>query len=353
MRLLYLYPEEWTGKRAREVHTHATCTALAKQGVDVTLVTAGGLVENVAANAGLHVVNLSRKLGPIRSATIFKRRFHRWLRTQPRFDWAYIIHLKAAAMLVHEHVMPYAYETHEIFSQTPQRNEARQIRLHELERHVISGAALRVATSAPLAAALSTWFVLPKDFTVAPNAGGAPLERSVAASEGPFIYCGSIADWKGLDLVILAARDAKVPLKIVGGTKEEWQRLGAKIDTSGIDWLPRVPPGRVSDVLKSARAGLIPTQPETPSGRYSCPMKIFDYARCGLPVISTALPSLQSLDVGSWCTQVAPATREAWTDALKQFRFDSAQAEEARIWSADHTWAKRAEILIASLKSHR
>ena len=45
MRLLYLYPEEWTGRRAREAHTLSTCAALAREGVDVTLVTAGGLRE--------------------------------------------------------------------------------------------------------------------------------------------------------------------------------------------------------------------------------------------------------------------------------------------------------------------
>ena len=313
MRLLYLYPEEWTGYRAREVHTLSTCAALAQQGVDVTLVTAGGLskmrdhLRDVAGDAeipNLHLVALSRTLGPIRSAMIFKRRFHGWLRTQKKFDWAYIIHLKAANMLLHEHVMPYAYEAHEIFAQTPQKNEARGIKLHELERQVVSGATLRIATSAALASALSTWFAVPNDFTIVPNAGLPPLTHGVGAPEGPIVYCGSIANWKGLDLVINAARDAQVPLKIVGGTKEEWQKLSEHFDTSGIVWQARVPLTDLSQVLVGARAGLIPTQPETPSGRYSCPMKLFDYARCGLPVITTALPSLQSLDLGSWCTQV-------------------------------------------------
>ncbi len=45
MRLLYLYSEEWTGRRAREVHTLSTCVALARAGVKVTLVTAGGQAE--------------------------------------------------------------------------------------------------------------------------------------------------------------------------------------------------------------------------------------------------------------------------------------------------------------------
>lgn len=358
MRLLYLYPEEWTGRRAREVHTLSTCAALARSGVDVTLVTAGGLPEmrdhlaNVAGAAeiaGLHLVALSRAFGPIRSATIFKHHFHAWKRKQPHFDWAYIIHLKAAAMLVHEHVMPYAYESHEIFAQTPNKRVQAQIKLHELERHVLSGATSRIATSAALAGALSTWFALPNDFTVIPNAGLPPLERGVGSPNGPFIYCGSLADWKGLDLLIHASREAQVPLKIVGGSAEDWRKLGQQVETVGIEWQPRVAVTDLPQALVGARAGLISTQPETASGRYSCPMKLFDYARCGLPVISTALPSLPSLDVGAWCVPVVEPTRAAWVAALKVFRYEAAQAEAARKWSASHTWEQRAEKIKLAL----
>jgi glycosyltransferase involved in cell wall biosynthesis len=360
MRLLYLYPEEWTGRRAREVHTLATCAALARAGIEVTLVTAGGLtvlrghlrdIADAEQIPNLQLAALTRAVGPIRSAAIFRHHFHRWLRTRPKFDWAYIIHLKAAAMLVREHVMPYAYEAHEIFAQTPQKSAARQKRLHELERHVLSGAALRVATSAALAAALGTWYAMPDDFVIVPNAGREPLDHGVGAPDGPFVYCGSIADWKGLDLVIHAARDAQVPLKIVGGTEAEWKRLGKEVDTSGVIWQPRLPLAGLPQVLAGARAGLIPTNPATPSGAYSCPMKLFDYARCGLPIVTTALPSLQSLAVGSWCAQVPSPTRSAWSEALKNFRYDARLADSARKWSGLHTWSQRAGLLKAALRT--
>ena len=358
MRLLYLYPEEWTGRRAREIHTLSTCAALAGCGVDVTLVTAGGLpqmrdnLSNIAGKAevdGLHLVALSRALGPIRSASIFRHHFHGWRSTQPRFDFAFIIHLKAAGMLIHEHVMPYAYEAHEIFAQTPQRSPTKQKRLHELERQVLSGAALRIATSAPLAQALSTWFAIPNDFAIVPNAGTAPLENPVSTPDGPFGYCGSIADWKGIDLIINASREARVPLKIIGGTDPEWRKLSREIDTVDIAWQARVPLADLPLALDCARAGLIPTQPETPSGRYSCPMKLFDYARCGLPVISTALPSLQSLAVGSWCSQVPTSTQSAWVEALKGFRYAPEQAAASLAWAGNHTWTQRAELLKSEL----
>jgi glycosyltransferase involved in cell wall biosynthesis len=353
MSLLYLYPEEWTGRRAREVHTLSTCVALARGGRSVTLVTAGGaeplrahLREIAGADAapGLELVALSRNLGPIRSSEIFSFHLRKWLRNRPSFREAFVIHLKAARMLQDEG-LPYTFEAHEIFSETPQKNPRRQRALEALEQSALEKADRRVATSRALAEALRLRYGLPDDFVVVPNAGLPPLERSVALADGPFVYCGSIADWKGLDLMIEAARRAGVPLKIIGGSNEEWRQLGARCDVRAIVWKPRVSLEEIPNVLAGARAGLIPTLPESGSGRYSCPMKLFDYARCGLQVLSTALPSLESLDVGSWCSEVEESTVEGWIEALRHFRPDAGEEEAALRWSAGHTWADRVRLL--------
>jgi hypothetical protein len=352
MRLLYLHPEEWTGRRSREAHALSTCAALAESGVDVTLVTAGGeqeLLDHLldVADApevpGLHLVALPHTLGPIQSTSIFSRNFAHWMRKRRPFDLAFTPDLKAGLILIQAGI-PYAYEAHEIVAQTPQ-NTARQRMLHKLEAQVLAAAALNVATSAPLAVALNTWFALSKDFAIVPNAGLPPLGAGVGAPDGPFVYCGSIAEGNDLAGVMQAARDTQVPLKIVGGTEEEWRMLGEQLDTDGIEWRSRVPLNELPEVLAGARAGLIPTNPDAPSGEFSCPMKLFDYARCGLPVISTALPALQSLDVGPWCAQIPSPARVAWMEALRHFRHEADHAEAARAWSGEHTWAKRAELL--------
>jgi hypothetical protein len=352
MRLLYLYPEGWTGRQAREIQTLSTCVALAQSGVDVTLITGGGEAEiqdhlfDVAESVdvpGLRITALSRTLGPVESTSIFNRNFSYWLRTQPAFDLAYTVHLKAGPILTQAGI-PYAYEAHGILAQAPQ-SVARQHTLHKLEGQVLPAAKLLIATSAALALALRTWYGLSQDFAIVPNAGLPPLKRVLSSPNGPLVYCGSIADEKNLSGVIQAARDTQSPLKIVGGTEEEWRLLGEKIDTSGITWRSRVRFNDVPEVLAGARAGLIPTDFDAPAGEFSCPMKLFDYARCGLPVLSTALPALQSLDVGPWCTQVPSPLRGAWVEELKTFRHTDENAEAARAWSAEHTWAKRAELL--------
>ena len=357
VRLLYLYPEEWTGSRAREIHTLSTCVALARAGEEVTLVVGGGkrhLRRHLAEIAGtgteprLRLVALARGMGPFRSATIFSHLFQFWLSRGSGFDAGYIIHLKAAAMLRAVGI-PYLYEAHEVFVETPQKSAARHDRLHDLEKSVLNGASWRVTTSKALAVALRAHYVLPNDFAVVPNAGGPPLASSIGTAEGPFVYAGTIADWKGLEFIIEAARQEKLPLRIVGGTPLEWHELGRRVNTQSVSWLPRVPLPELPAIFQDARAGLIPTQLNASSGRYSCPMKLFDYARCGLPVLSTALPSLESLAVGSWCLRVEKPSTETWATAMREFLFRPVQAENARAWAEAHTWTRRAEALMRVL----
>jgi glycosyltransferase involved in cell wall biosynthesis len=350
--MLYLYPEEWTGRRAREVHTLSTCVALARAGQPVTLVTAGGedalrrQLREVAGQdfvEGLQLEFVSRTLGPVRSAALFSWRFKRWLRAQPRFNGGFIIHLKAAQMLQAARI-PYVFEAHEIFAETRRSRASAQRALEELERDVLAQARVRLVTSLALGEALCRRYSLPHDFHIVPNAGMEPLAESVARRDGPFVYLGSIADWKGLELIMAAAAEAKAPLRVVGGTEGEWQALGARHPLREVEWRPRVPVSEIPQALAGARAGLISTRPESGSGRYSCPMKLFDYARCGLPVLGTDLPSLRSLDMGAWFTPVAP-TVETWVAALREFRPDEAAARQALAWAAGHTWQARGEAL--------
>ena len=361
MSLLYLYPEEWTGLLARELHSLATCAALAESGVELTLVIGGGEgkvremlvdVAGVADVPGLEIVELSRTLGPIESTSIFSRNFLHWLRSHAPFELAYITHLKAGPIVAQAGI-PYVYEAHRIFTQG-QSNHARQKTLHKLEGQVLAMARFHIATSAPLATALNTWFGLEKEFAVVPPACLPPLQTGISAPFGPFIYCGSIGEGSDLGGVIQAAHDTRLPLRIVGGTEEEWHEVAKQFDVSEIAWQPRVPLREVPDVLRGARAGLVPTNADSPSGEFSCPLKLFDYARCGLQVVSTALPSLESVGVGEWCTpvwctQVAGPARAAWTDALRKFAYDAEQAEVARLWAGEHTWMQRAEKLKSAL----
>ena len=356
MRILYLFPEEWTGRRAREIQVFQTCLALAEAGADVCLVTAGGedleaqaqrLGRRIPTNFTWH--QISRRIGPIKSIALYARRLRRWLGRQPPFSHTYVRHLKAAQVLLALQ-RSYWWESQEIFAETPPPGSGWERRLSEIERRVIARAAGRVATSHAMADALNRrYFSAPLPFQVIPNAGDPPLERSLADPEGPLVYAGSLGDWKGLPLALDAAREVGIPVRVVGGTRPEWERFVRHNLTRGvagqIEWRPRVPLSQLPEMFRGCRAGVIPTLPDTGSGRYSCPMKIFDYARCGLPVVTTALPSLQSLDVGGWCRMVQSAETGAWVGAL---RAPLTGGATAIAWAANHTWSVRARQLCAA-----
>jgi glycosyltransferase involved in cell wall biosynthesis len=360
VRLLYLYPEEWTGKRAREIHTLSTCAALAEQGAEVTLVTAGGeeMIKKHCSEVwgrstvpNLSFVCLFRQLGPVKSASIFSFAFQSWLMTQQKFDLAYIIHLKASVMCRIAKIR-YAYEAHEIFGDGATRSARHKAELDKLEQETLKLAFRRIATSNALAEALHKRYELPDDFAVIPNAGLPPLPHSLANAKGPFIYFGGLADWKGLDILIRAGYAAQAPLRIVGGTRDEWQKMRVSFpgDYRQLEWEPRVPQEQMPQALAGARCGLIPTDPSFGAGLYSCPMKLFDYARCGLPVISMDLMSLQSLAVGAWCYRVKNLGGLEWMTALSSFVFRESDTTAALAWSAQHTWSQRAQKILALLR---
>jgi glycosyltransferase involved in cell wall biosynthesis len=327
----------------------------------VTLVSGDG--EAVARHAralgrsdlppGLRLATVSRRLGPVRTARLFARRFRAWLAGRAVPGPGYVIHLKAARLLGALGVA-YGYEAHEVFAESA-RSPRQRRRLEQAERLALEQAALRVATSRALAEALNARYFSrsPLSFAVVPNAGDPPLPRSVADPAGPLGYAGSLEDWKGLPLALEAAARRGIPVRVVGGDRDDWERLTRTLSAPArrnAAWLPRRPPAELDRALAGCRAGLVPTRPDTPSGRYSCPMKLFDYARCGLPVAATDLPSLDDLDLGPWCVRVAAPTVEAWTEALDRL---PAAGEQALAWAAAHTWRERAVRLRALLTGAR
>ncbi|HXG14884.1 MAG TPA: glycosyltransferase [Calidithermus sp.] len=355
--ILYVYPEEWTGRRAREVQTLQTCLALADLGLDVTLVTGDAqAVRRHATEFGrrelpgrLHLATVSRRLGPVRSVRLFASRFRTWLGGRAVSGLGYAIHLKAARVLG-AFGIPYLYEAHEVFAESA-RSPRHGRRLERAERLALEHAVLRVATSQALAAALNRRYFpdRPLPFVVIPNAGDPPLAQPLLDPAGPLVYAGSLADWKGLPLALEAAARLGVPVRVVGGDRAQWERLAAALSPGarrGATWLPRRPVAELDRVLAGCRAGLIPTRPDSGSGRYSCPLKLFDYARCGLPVAVTDLPSLDALDPGPWCVRVGAPTVDAWVEGLRRLPADG---WEVLRWAASHTWYERAVQLRAAL----
>jgi glycosyltransferase involved in cell wall biosynthesis len=355
MRILYLYPEEWTGRRAREIHTLHTAAALAAAGAEVHLITASPIdlnaeINKIQATNSPHLTTQSftrifhLAQITIRSHLLFSTKLNAWYKKKIHkpFDIGFAIHLKAARWF-QKVQLPYLWEAHEIFSETSPKR-------YHLESLAIFRAAKRIATSHALARALQKTYRKTIHFEIVPNAGHPPSHQSAYNPTGPILYAGSIENWKGLHVALSAALALDKAVRIIGGDFQQKQHLMRSLPYPErhhrIQWHARQNRSELLHQFQGASVGIISTDPDTPSGRYSCPMKLFDYASAGLPVIASPLPSLTSLGCGPWLKIVSENRLESWIEALQtppQGGFAPQQ------WASENTWEKRAQKILSYL----
>jgi glycosyltransferase involved in cell wall biosynthesis len=364
MRLLYPYGEEFTGERAREVHTINRAHSLAECGMDVTLVVAESPRFNsgeqllrhfgLLPSAHLKIEFLPRRLrlGPMRfvSTKMFYRRLGGWLKHQPPFDVVYLIHLKAADYLETEHShLPVVFEAHEIFADSFPTDHPKHTRVKELEDDVYSRARAIVATSNFLLSALEERYPIPTKTNVIPNAVESsffevPLDR---AEPRRIVYIGSFQHWKGVDVALTAMRDlGDYKLDLFGGTAEQGAALKATAPPN-VYFHGYARHDQILPTLAKASVALIPNLLEPKSSLYTFPMKLLEYAAAGRMVVSSDLPVVRELHLGDWAQIVPAGNSAALADAIRnqdQLRTAPLQ-EDARAWARGFTWERGAEIL--------
>ena len=129
---------------------------------------------------------------------------------------------------------------------------------------------------------------LSNDFSIVPNAGLPPLDEAISDRRRPVCLLRIHRRLEGPRRRhsgrARRAGSAENHRRHRGGMARSSASRSTQTESSGS---PRVRLHELPEALAGARAGLIPTNPDMPSGEFSCPMKLFDYARCGLPVLST------------------------------------------------------------------
>lgn len=236
MKLLYLFPEEFTGRFAREYHVYRLAESVAAAGCDVTLAAApspqlanadqlheffgGGRSER------LNVVWLKRRvsLGPwkIRSGAWFYRHLDPVIESE-KPDAVFTMHLKAANHIAKRHPsLPLVFEAHEIFADTYPENDAKHIGLFDLERRIYAHVRGVVAISSFLAESLQTRFALHIPLRVQHDGIDETmlLDASMPPDLHELIYAGSLQPWKGVPVAIEAMRLLpEFHLTVLGGVE--------------------------------------------------------------------------------------------------------------------------------------
>jgi glycosyltransferase involved in cell wall biosynthesis len=170
------------------------------------------------------------------------------------------------------------------------------------------------------------------------------------------VFVGSLAAWHGIATLIAAAASPRWPrdirLVIVGDGNERGSVAAGAANNPRIDWLGFRPYADVAAILRGAIAALVSIS--NPAGRSATgvmPLKMFEAAACGVPVIVTDLPGQADFVRANSCGIVVPVDDpEALAEAVARLDGDAEQRNRmgyngAQTVRAKHTWDARAREL--------
>lgn len=182
----------------------------------------------------------------------------------------------------------------------------------------------------------------------------ARVKLGIPPSDPFALYVGRFYSWKGLEILADAVQYSSLPLYVVGGTKEEYERVTKK-SGEGLHFVGARPVGEISLWLAAADVLLVlGTAQNEDSYRYTSPMKIFEYFASSRPVVSSRTPAVVSIvKEGSvfWydpdnAHSLAEAIREAHTSSEIENRVTAGY-----MLAGEHTWRRRAERIMRFMDS--
>lgn len=186
---------------------------------------------------------------------------------------------------------------------------------------------------------------------------GMPLVREAQVGTFRLRYAGQLTSWKnpGVMIEALPHLPARVVLEIAGGkpsreeeTRRELMALADRVGVTGrVEYLGYLPPKLVPRFLVGADALLLPLGENVRSRFFTCPMKLFEYAASGIPMVVTRQPSTMSLiEDGVQALMVEPNSATDLARAIRRLLEDKPLrahvAGNARKWVTQHSYEQRA-----------
>jgi len=168
------------------------------------------------------------------------------------------------------------------------------------------------------------------------------------------LYCGSLLEWKGVDVLVEAARLAPLAdatVVIVGGMKRDVEALRARaagVRNVRIEGFQSS--AKVAAYLGAADVTVAPNR-STPriSSHYTSPLKVFEALGAGVPLVASDLPSLREA-AGDAAIFVAPEDPAALAGGIARVLGDSALADSLRAAGRSRvrgaTWDARAARIL-------
>ncbi len=386
MHIAYLDPHAVPDNCPEALQILYTVDALGELGVRVTLVTpkpAGA----IAARA-----ILGRELSPnVRFVYLPDWRARWWLplRSNKPFyrlatavlkdlgaEAVFVRNLKMAEHLLrHTPAVPLFFETHELFAQSYQEEHGRlNLRKHHKlatlarrEEFVYRNTTGLVALTPLLIEDIRKAYGVETPAVVAPD--GVDLRQAQAAVSFPphsvpwLLYLGSLHPWKGVDTLIRALAHVRQPaeLHIVGGEAKRIAELRHLAQELAVEkrvvFHGAVEPGERFDWIHRADICLLPLTETSIGGRYTSPLKLFEYLAAGKAIVVSDLPSMrQVLEPERDALLVKTGEPEAFAHAIERLLADaglrSRLGAAAKARAEGFTWRRRCETILHFIAEH-
>lgn len=172
------------------------------------------------------------------------------------------------------------------------------------------------------------------------------------------VYTGGLLAWKGVDVLVEAARElGEVTFVIAGGMDADVRELRARAQgLANVRFDGFQPPERVPLYLAAGDLGVVPNR-STPaiSARYTSPLKVFEAQAAGLPLVVSDLFSMRDVLAEDQALFVAPDDPRALAAGLRELLGDDvrrvAMSAALRARAARHSWDARARRLLSWMES--
>jgi glycosyltransferase involved in cell wall biosynthesis len=369
LKISYLSQSPVPSQKANSVHVMRMCEAFAQNGHDVTLVCRRGDTLSDPSIYDFYDVTDNFELRYINWSTIpaagilYGLRVGRYLLEKRRdIDLAYA-RCPYSALSACFLKIPLIYEAHAlprtIFHQ---QLEALILKYARLRSLIVISQALKDDYEQLFARMLSQ-----KKIIVAHD--GANIKQPFTKTQDErihehrlkIVYTGSLLPGKGVAIVIAIAKQLpQHDFHIIGGPIEVWHSYYTHDVPANIYYYGFLPPSSITAWQQEADILLLPNQSKVFTdhgrvdiGRWTSPLKLFEYMASGSPIIASNLPVLcEVLHHGENALCVAPDVPKSWVKAIQRLSDNpylaTKIAEQAyKDLINNYTWQQRAvKVLI-------
>jgi glycosyltransferase involved in cell wall biosynthesis len=193
-----------------------------------------------------------------------------------------------------------------------------------------------------------------ENFEQRPTRSAARAAIDVPEDRPLVVYTGGLLEWKGVEVLVDAARLCpEIQFVVAGGLDADVERLRSRargLANVRLDGFQ--PPSRVLDYLCAGDLGVVPNRSQPAiSSRYTSPLKVFEAFGAGLPLVVSDLPSLRDILVPeSEAVFVAPDSPQALAQGIRRLLGDrelrTELGRQAQLRAPRHSWTARARRLL-------